>query len=120
MPPTAPKGGKASPPTVVTVTADWNDVDTSVAVAVGQVEMAVLSVDASDPLVRRYQLRTSTDRGGTLIAERDEPGEGESVPITLTASIGVAGDDRYQEALLRYVTRRLEQLRGRDVAPISW
>ncbi len=105
-----------------TTTADENDIDAAVEVAVGRHEMAVVQMlrYSRDPhVVRRYELRTVTDEPAWLevrragISSRTEP-----VQLELRASVGAFGDANREKALLETVTRRLNQLAGVRVAPI--
>jgi hypothetical protein len=103
-------------------TADENDIDAAVEVAVGRHEMAVVKMIRypRDPhVVRRYELRTVTDEPVWLevrragISSRNEP-----VELELRASVSAFGDAKREKALLESVTRRLNQLAGVRVAPI--
>lgn len=68
-----------------------------------------------------FGLVTATDEVGTLVVMReDASGSGENVPIRIEAHIGRFGDAPRESRLLEAITKRLEQLRGRDVAPIAW
>lgn len=69
------------------------------------------------PVERLYYLQTLRDEPATLTARFDGSVSGTG-RITLTASVGRAGDAAREQALLENVARRLEQLRGVDFAPI--
>lgn len=103
------------PGSTLVVRGDWDDVETSVDVGMGWAEMAVLGRDAMGEDKVRYRVITVLGESGSLIAKRagDET-------VSLSASFdGIPGGDAGLEAkLIRGVARRLEQLAGRDVAPI--
>lgn len=103
-------------------TADENDLDAAVEIAVGKHEMAVirsLSFSRDPHMVRTYELRTATDEPAMLevrrtsISSRTEP-----VELELRASVGAFGDAEREKAFLESVRRRLNQLAGVRVAPI--
>jgi hypothetical protein len=105
-----------------TATADENDIDASVEVAVGLHEMAVvrtLGGNADPAVVRVYELITVTDEPGSLEVRRENAsGSQQPAPLTLRARVGTFGDPPREAALLKSVKRRLEQLAGVEVAPI--
>jgi len=104
----------------LTVQGDWSDVEAAVDVSVTRAEVAVTST-AFEPSRMQFGLVTATDEVGELVVLReDASGNGEGVPIRLEVHIGRFGDAPRELRLLEAVAKRLEQLRGRDVAPISW
>jgi hypothetical protein len=105
----------------IVVEADWNDVEGSVAVALGQAEVASEgSTIAPDSYT--YALRSVGAIPGTLTITR-APGAGDDrpAPITLTCRFGHfrTGADRQREQRgLGRVAARLRDLAGRDYAPL--
>ena len=105
-------------PQTATVTGDWDDVDAAVETAAGQSEMAELLVEAVSDRERVYTLRTIRDETAKLVVRRG-PGAGvNGVPIQLEARVGAFGDASQEQRLLRAMTRRLEDLKGVDFAPV--
>lgn len=104
----------------VTIRGDWSDVEAAVDVSVTRAEVAVTATTFEASRMK-FVLVTATDELGELVALReDASGNGENVPIRLEAHFGRFGDAPREVRLLEAVAKRLEQLRGRDVAPISW
>jgi hypothetical protein len=102
------------------LSADWNDVASAVGVGLGQVGIAPVRVDRSDPSRAVYTLRTARDEPGELTLERlAEPAAADPVAIAITCSIGRFGDPTREADVIQSVARRLEQLRGVEIAPIK-
>jgi hypothetical protein len=101
--------------------ADWNDVEGSVQVAIGQAEVATEGLEAT-PDSYTYSLRSVGAVPGTLTITR-EPGapDDKPIPVTLTCRFGHFRDkaDRAREQrVLEKVAARLRDLAGRDYAPV--
>lgn len=105
------------------LSADWDDVDAAVGVAVGAAEAAVTGARTNGPDERVYYLRTVADEPGILVVSRSpEPaGAAGSAPsnITLRTSIGRFGNPDRERRLLEAVARRLTDLRGRQYSPLD-
>jgi len=113
------EAGQVSPGRA-TLTADWNDLDAAADVAAQRTELVVLRTTSPDPCTRRYDLLSVSGEPGTLIVTRPHPcdGPGESIPLTIEATIGRFGDPRRERILLNAFTARLADLHGVDFAPI--
>lgn len=115
-----------SPGTAIIAHGDWDDVDASVEAAVGRNEMAIVRrislelepAEAVDIPTRRraFDLVTSDDQPARIkfVAKTTtDPGD-----IEVFARVGRFGDRAREESLLRAVRERLEDLAGRDFAPM--
>ena len=101
------------------VLADWDDVEAAVSVALSNTELVKVGVNRADPARRVYTLRTSKDEPAGLTIERLGPlVDGEPVTLLATCSIGRFGDAEREREFLGLIVRRLEQLRGVEVAPL--
>lgn len=102
------------------VDGDWDDVSASVAAAVRDQEVAILSEVKTDDVVT-FELLTIKDEPGRLEARRGkgEAGGGEST-ITLTCRLGHFGDADRERALMDRTARRLKELAGVGAAPLGW
>jgi hypothetical protein len=122
------------------VTADWNDLDAAVHVASSQAEMALLTSGKPEPTdiqgrpswQRRFELVTIEDWPATVIARVGGSPEPGPLPIDLEVRVGplahaqaeARGSSYHRSALgrerllLRAITQRLEDLRGREWAPL--
>jgi len=103
--------------------ADWNDVDSAVLVGASRVEMALvgdLPVAASNTgMVRRFALQTAGDEPVTLTVSRQTVDDSGPAPMELSAKVGRLGSPAREQALLKAVRDRLEQLAGVDHSPIK-
>ncbi|HZW09936.1 MAG TPA: hypothetical protein VFF69_08535 [Phycisphaerales bacterium] len=114
-----PAGAPASGATRIEVLGDWDDVRSSVGVGLSQVGIAPLRVNSPEPDRLEYALRTPRDEPGRLTLERLAPAhEPDPVAIAITCSIGRFGDPEREAQLVARIRRRLEQLRGVEIAPI--
>jgi hypothetical protein len=131
------------------VEADWNDIDAAVAVAVGRVEMAVVSAnprrspfpEADGATSRTFELKTVRDEPAWLLITRGDTTPGAdprhrammdaldtapapSTPpapemLVMRARVGRFGHAERELALLRAVAHRLEQLKGVETFPVD-
>jgi hypothetical protein len=102
------------------VLADWNDVHASALVAVAQHETTILTTDDTETSIT-FHLKTIRDETGTLVVTRDAQAGDDRVPIPLhlSCSIGLFGNDSLERAILDSMRRRLEKLAGVDFSPIK-
>jgi hypothetical protein len=103
------------------IEADWNDIEGSVAVGIGQAEVASEGFTTT-PDSYIYSLRSVGAIPGTLTISR-APGSPDDrpIPLTLSCRFGHFRDeaDRQRERrVLEKVAARLRDLAGRDYAPI--
>lgn len=115
--------GANAEPTVVRVTADWNDINASVDWAVGEAELAVVDSNAAHAATREFVLRSSHDEPGTLVITRSDsaPPPGADEPptaMTISCSIGRFGNRQTEERFLRALVKRLAALRGVEFRPL--
>jgi len=118
--------------TVRTV-ADWDDVEPAIGVALGRTELVKVRIERPTPDRIEVRLRSSKDEPGLLVVTREaavaatiddraaEPAAdriAESVPMTLTCTVGRFGDPAREQQLLAYVVERLEQLKGVEFSPV--
>lgn len=95
---------------------DWNDVVPAVDAAVGRSEVAIETIDEDAADLKRFGLRTIFDEPGTLTIRR-VPGP-DPVRCTAEIKLGQFGDARREAAVVADIKLRLDQLRGRDYAPL--
>lgn len=126
-------------PVTITVTADWDDADAAVRVALGRCGVAVEQrelvprpgVDRGGPVppqllpadivTYRYDLATIAGADGELTISRTRPASADRpIPITLRCRIGVFGDPAIESCVVESVAIRLRQLRGVGYAPVEW
>ncbi len=102
-----------SPPLVVQVQGDWDDVDAAMDVALSEVEAAVESSQAVG-LSKRYLIRTVRgEPGEVVLTQLETPGD-----IGLSVQIGRFGDRSREKRLADAIRSRLGALYGRDAAPL--
>ncbi|GMV27689.1 MAG: hypothetical protein AMXMBFR58_37200 [Phycisphaerae bacterium] len=120
VPAPRPEPDRFNPPTDAVVIGDWDDVESSVRVGASQSEMAILEVKRPDDRTAIFEFLTITDEPASLEVHRDLfPEDSGSFRLNLRASVGTFGDAAWQERLIDRVSRRLRQLAGVDVAPIT-
>lgn len=98
--------------------ADWDDVDAAVYVAASKVEMAILERQDVGPDTAIYSLMTVRDEPVTLRIERKPPPSAGGGGVAMTCIVGRFGDRAREEALMGGVGQRLEDLHGKDYAPV--
>jgi hypothetical protein len=103
------------------IMADWDDVEGSVAVALGQAEVASDGLETSEDSYT-YRLRSVGAIPGTLWITR-APGAppDKPIPVTLRCRFGHfrdAADRQRERRVIDRVAARLRDLAGRDYAPI--
>jgi hypothetical protein len=104
------------------VRGDWSDVEAAMEVSAARAEVAVVSSTLTPGLIV-FEVLAATDEAGEVVVTREggvDGGTGEDVPIRLEARVGRFRDRVREGRLLDALSRRLEQLRGRAVAPVSW
>lgn len=112
-------------PGVITLVADWDDLDAAVEVACTRQQLAPIGTTEEEPHRRTYELRSPGDEPAWVFAERQGealPGTDGRIPpqpITLRARFGRFGDEGREAALVDAVARRMRQLAGVDYAPLS-
>lgn len=113
------EAGQVSPGRA-TLTADWNDLDAAADVAAGRAQLAILRATSPDPCTRRYELTSVRGEPGALTVTRPHPCDtpGESIPLTIEATLGRFGDPPRERTLLNAFTSRLADLHGVEFAPI--
>lgn len=111
--------GQTSPGRAI-LTADWNDLDAAADVAAGRAQLAILRATSPDPCTRRYELTSVRGEPGALTVTRPHPCDtpGESIPLTIEATLGRFGDPPRERTLLNAFTSRLADLHGVEFAPI--
>jgi hypothetical protein len=103
--------------TVLTVTAAWRDVEPALEVAVRRSELTVVDREVGD-LEMAFDLQSVAEEPGRLVAIRRSSADPRTPePIRLEARVGLFGNSNREQALLRALAARLEQLRGREWAP---
>jgi len=118
--------GVPSQGTTIEVRGDWDDVESAVQVAAGHSEMAIEAgagfalqpAEVAEVPTRRcrYELVTAADEPVLIrfaALSTDDPG-----PIRITVLVGAFGDQPREAALLGELRRRLEDLAGKDWAPV--
>lgn len=119
--------GQPSPTgTVITADGDWDDLDAAIEAACAKTEHA---------LVRRvaFQLQPAEvidiptrRRAYDLVTVGGEPTHvtfvarqtGDPTPIEITAKVGRFGDAAREDTLLKVISARLTDLKGKDFAPM--
>lgn len=104
--------------------ADWDDIDAAVMVGAARSEMAVAAANpgpslgggVGDPTQRLFELKTIRDEPAWLMITRAP--DSHDTELVMRAKVGRFGDEKREKDLLREVAARLEQLRGRAVAPL--
>ena len=111
-----------APVPVASVVADWNDVEAAVEVGAMRTHLAVLSSQPLQLPDRRrsitFRLLGSDDRQFALTLTQHEPTKSEAVRIDMAAKGVPVRDLRVEEELLNQTGRRLEDLKGREWAPL--
>lgn len=100
--------------TDVVMRGDWDDVGASVQVAAGLCQMAVVASQEREN-VRDFQLVTTHDEPAQVRFER----RADQGDFRAWALVGTFGDRVQEGELLTRIRERLEQLAGRDWAPIE-
>lgn len=91
-------------------------------VAAPRAEAAVVGTSEAEDSIT-FTLVTATDEPGEVRASRGagaEKSDGENIEITLSARFGRFGDAARERRMLNALVRRLEQLHGRETAPLDW
>lgn len=102
---------EASPSTAV-VRGDWNDLDAALLVAASEAEMAVVSSEGDDSAFSA-ELTTPRDDRVTVWVTRQAADRFE-----VRVRAGLFGDPESERRLVGAFSRRLEQLHGREWAPV--
>ncbi len=111
----APEGPRfAGDPSVMRAIGDAADLDAAVDAAMIRAELAIVRAGPGPEGGRRYELIDAQGRPGELVIT--PVGENE---FTLRARLGRFGRPSDEDRLIRAVARRLRQLHGVDVAPLS-
>jgi len=104
---------------ILSIAADWDDADAAVLASVEKIEAIVTRTNVRSETEREYLLRRTTGERGQLTLRRADPGNlGDLAPITMTCTLGGAGDPAREQKLMAAVAARLEQLKGVDYAPV--
>jgi hypothetical protein len=114
-----------SGPTTLVIEADWNDLASSLDMAVGRSEMAVVRKTTDTAREARWELITIRDEPSEFVARRFTdvsvlPGSPDQPPpekLELTATVGRFRSPERERKLLEDVATRLKQLAGVDAAP---
>ncbi|MEL6499033.1 MAG: hypothetical protein AAF937_01630 [Planctomycetota bacterium] len=101
---------------VVTVHADWDDIDAAIARAAPRGAVAVLSNDYEDAVERVVTLLAAD--GQEAVLRFTSGGRADPRPITIEASFGRPNDAGRAASLASLVAEQLESLAGRSVAPL--
>ncbi len=113
IPDRPPRSGEEGP--IVTVNADWDDIDAALARAGPRAAVALLSNDYADRVER---VVTLLGADGQTARVRFTSGGGEDPrPITVEAAFGRPVDIGRSAALARLIAAELRALAGRDIAP---
>ena len=111
-------------PPGMTVRADWNDVDAAADIAGPQVELAMLS-KSLETLPggmgeHRYMFLATDDTEFDLRVRQAQPGAGVEAPgpLKLTAEGHPRRDPKREATLISAMARRLEDLAGKEWAPV--
>jgi hypothetical protein len=96
---------------------DWNDADAAVYGGIEPLGVAVAEVVSISPTRRAYRLKAMNGEKGVLTFERVGDAGADASPLTLRCSMGHLGHPDLERQIVDSVTRRLEQLRGREFAP---
>jgi hypothetical protein len=92
--------------------------DAAVEVGVGQAEAVVVrSQTAPDGLQRRYELKHVSGLTGVLTVRAESDGK-DPRPIALSCTMGAMENGGLAQRIVDRVSRRLTDLKGREVAPI--
>ena len=103
---------------VLTLSADWDDVTAAAQTGVSKSEMAVLSSEVSDAK-QEFRLQTLGGETGFLtVIPLEPPTPDHPGPLQLTARVGLFRNAESEARLLSEVAARLNQLAGRRTAPI--
>lgn len=123
-------GGRGLLPDASTAeaSADYDDVDAAVAVAASKNEMAVMWSNGASESPRRYYLKTVKDEPVYLFVGKQasferRPVRDPKAPIppdqlVMRCTVGRFGDSDREEELLDDLRERLEDLYGKNAAPI--
>jgi hypothetical protein len=98
------------------VEGDWDDLEAAVTVGAEEAEMALTKAEVGDRLAA-FAVRTIGGEAGELRAESSGSGTGAMEAIRLTARVGLFGNPKAEERLLRGIAGRLRALAGREWAP---
>lgn len=100
---------------------DRNDIHVSVDAALGRAHVAPVGVSERSDGAYVWELRTAHDEPGELVVRVLEPETpGGPVPIEMECRVGRFGDAEIERLIVRSVSERLAQLRGRDYYRITW
>lgn len=103
---------------IVTVQAEWADIDPAVRFAAREHELAIERVDKPAPGRRDYQLLSMRDEPAWIRVRADRPPAGELDQslrsVRLEIRWGLFGDGQRERALLATLRDRLEHLREQD------
>lgn len=100
---------------VVTVTADWDDIDAALARATPRAAVTLLSTDHADNVERVVTL-LAVD-GQRARVRFTSGGRGDPRPITIEATFGTPMDEGRSAALVALIADELRTLAGRSIAP---
>lgn len=107
-------------PATLEIYAEWRHIEPSMQIAVRRAEMAITDRQTA-PATKRFELQSVRDESGWLVVTPlvDEPfPHDEPIPMRVETSIGLFGNPSAERRLLRALTDRLDQLRGREWAPV--
>ncbi|MFA6046217.1 MAG: hypothetical protein WC718_14635 [Phycisphaerales bacterium] len=97
---------------------DWEDVGPAALVAASQCEMAIVRWPETVPgSVREMELVTTGDEPAELRFEAASSTDPR--PMEVLCKVGTYGDVARERDLLDRVSHRLEQLKGKDWAPVE-
>jgi hypothetical protein len=104
---------------IAEMTGDWDDVDAAVDAGGAKAEMAIVSITATGPNGRAYELRSIRDEPVWLVVDRlGQAGPG-PIRMSMRCTVGRFGNPEAQRRLLGAVERRLRELIGDRYVPVS-
>lgn len=101
---------------------DWNDLDAGIDVAASYAELALIDATPASVRGRRtFLLRSTRDEYAWLVVERIGPPthDDEGVRMKARCTVGRFGNPATEQRFLRALARRLADLKGVDVRPLS-
>lgn len=104
---------------VTEVDGDWDDVEAAVIVGAEQSEAVIVrqSGGMKDD-VRVFVIRNVLDQRGELTVTRKGANADGSSRIEMRLGVGTFGDQRKQATMLARVAKRMDDLKGREWAPV--
>lgn len=119
--PPATPAASLTPDGKIRVTADWDDLWAAAMGGASAYGWIVVSEQERTPTSVKFEMLSVRDRTGWLLAERADPAlefEDHPVPVTLSAQLGLFGDQELESALLMATAHRLEDLIGESFSEL--